>query len=833
MQQLSRVGRFLAFAILATIGNYAFATASQITTTHAAWHSHRIARSQDALVCMYVDHQSDDSRHRLLANKTVISHTQWGKSADVNPNISQSVIYHFDIAFANDKWVAVWIQDGRLFQATSADGARWQPPSLLLSNINSSIDSQLRISAPQSVDECAAANPAAHWVIAFEDGHSIMVLESFTNANSWPASATCIKQVSEYEGYYLKDMACDRQNNWTITGVAATKIPQTLMGTTFQHIFVSRSSGNGTWTALPHQPTEIIGMMDGLAIEASVAAVDNNVWAVSWQDIDTNAQPCASGYAPRMLMVAKGVGNTQMSPVNIVTTCDYLSYADLASTSEGQFCLVYKCGSTALYHTSWSTGAWGPSTTVPSFTSGERLRSSEGSTFGTIVFSWIDSLSPGFQGHLWCSSNATPQPNPWLSFGLENPDKAYTTRDLCDNSYRAHIVPRPTATGDRVSGWIQSMDFTHTYASVGSGNHVRGKFYVYRGGQEPVTDANQIPALRIRVQTRFAACSILEVFSRVSGFPGDALIALDVRPSANSERPSLYRVDFDPIEVPYMRANPTARGMATGAFEALEVFPETNGYLAMQEAQFIVYSPSILVPAGPIKTYRTSQTDAGDLGLQFVEASCLLYPGPWVPVSVTTGPNGVTIDSTAVPASQIAAAMLEFSPDRGQLQYSQRLRVEEGLQYHVRYHLKSEASAATQSQIRMRARSLGFAWTQRLEIGGAWALGQGLSDSNIIAQELLPGNDSQSPDFGWYTLVMHTPLSQDIRSDSPVGTPLSESMPSISAQPGSGSSGSSRRDFRVAIDVIDSLSYGDTNNRESTHVTLDEIVVRPYLLLED
>src|SRR5690606_706459 len=82
---------------------------------------------------------------------------------------------------------------------------------------------------------------------------------------------------------------------------------------------------------------------------------------------------------------------------------------------------------------------------------------------------------------------------------------------------------------------------------------------------------------------------------------------------------------------------------------------------------------------------------------------------------------------------------------------------------------------------------------------------------------------------GWYTLLVHSPLSRDIRSDQGGRlTPLSTSMPRLSAAPGPGQNAASRRDLMFGIDLIDTLSYGTPGNAEQGAVTLDRIEVQKF-----
>ena len=208
-----------------------------------------------------------------------------------------------------------------------------------------------------------------------------------------------------------------------------------------------------------------------------------------------------------------------------------------------------------------------------------------------------------------------------------------------------------------------------------------------------------------------------------------------------------------------------------------------------------------------------------------------------VQVSCAEDSSGVTIDSAGVATDVVGIAVFNFNPDRGTNAYPTRVRAEEGRQYKVRFHLTSTRPSNTQCQVRMRARSAKWAWTQKLELGGALAAGLA---NNTIAQEALPGIGCQNPDRyttdtagGWYTLIMHTPLSADIRPDFATGTPIETRMPALAAEPGPGVNSPSRRDILVGLDLLDSITGNENRPLEVGNFTLDRVEVRAQPLVVD
>lgn len=108
---------------------------------------------------------------------------------------------------------------------------------------------------------------------------------------------------------------------------------------------------------------------------------------------------------------------------------------------------------------------------------------------------------------------------------------------------------------------------------------------------------------------------MLEVFHQNPFDPGNAALARELRPSSVPANPSLYRVDYDPVDVPYLVANATVEGMAR-AFEAYALFPQENGYIVLTESSTGRY-PLTLVhkQVTPTKRYLMDVVGAGDLAV--------------------------------------------------------------------------------------------------------------------------------------------------------------------------------------------------------------------------
>ncbi|MEI7634232.1 MAG: hypothetical protein WCK47_08135 [bacterium] len=397
----------------------------------------------------------------------------------------------------------------------------------------------------------------------------------------------------------------------------------------------------------------------------------------------------------------------------------------------------------------------------------------------------------------------------------------------------------------RSGSWQSNYVEWLPYTMVGTENVVRAKYYIYASGQAA---KNEIPNLRLRLTVSSAVNSMLEVYGTVNG-AHDATYQ-ELAPSQDPARPSLYRVDMWPIDVPKM-----SDGLAgfSRAWDLYGDMPQFKGTLGMAESVIGTYPRSEIATTvvAPSKTYNPS-----DLLTYFpADNQTLLYiPGVVVgdfptsdtgalpsqlPTIVESSVTGVLLDCANVPTNRVGAPVRDFNPPQDYTDIPSLVRMDENKQYVLRWHLTSTQQLNSQSQIRMRARGIGFAWSQKLEVGGAQAAG---SYSNAMAQEVVPGVGSLNPDKltpgengGWYTMIMQTALSQDIRPDVP-GSTIAEKMPLISALPGSGSPSfapGKDRAIRMGIDILNTISGGPLKNQEKGNVLIDKLELRVYNLAID
>ena len=479
--------------------------------------------------------------------------------------------------------------------------------------------------------------------------------------------------------------------------------------------------------------------------------------------------------------------------------------------------------------------------------------------YGRAILRWSQVKVIPMVDDVYTSGVVQPPGSPtgWSWFGFQN-EMAWTDYSDSSQAYRGNVIPLPDRY--RVAGLLANQSEWLPYSVVGSDMYVRAKYFIHAGGQTNPTNLNQIPNLRLRLANRFAVNSMLEVFHHMPEEASPEQIAMnhELRPSTIPTAPSVYRVDMDPVDVPYLASNASFEGMMRG-MEAYAIFPEDQGYIAMTESWLGVY-PSRFVPStqSPAKTYATSASGAGDLAVIYPNTDLQLYniilsgqPGDFGTKDFTPGTiptyretsAGITMDSRAVPTNRIGVATREINPDQGAGDYPTRVRVEDGKQYIVRWHLTSTQESNRQSQIRLRSRAVKFAWSQKYEVGGAWGTGASATipnANNSIAQQSLPGIGCENPDKntpseqgGWYTMLVNSPLNTDIRPEFPTGTPISTRMPVLWAQPGQGNDAFSRRDLLVGLDLIDTLSAGAGAYLERGNVTLDRIEVRIYSAVPD
>jgi hypothetical protein len=404
--------------------------------------------------------------------------------------------------------------------------------------------------------------------------------------------------------------------------------------------------------------------------------------------------------------------------------------------------------------------------------------------------------------------------------------------DSANGAIRTRVSSDPSRY--RVGEWITNV--VVPYGSVGSNNWVRGKFYVYAQGMVP-NQSNVIPAIRMRLMQRFMIANTLELWTHTPGIPALETYGADLRPSSDPNNPSVYRVDYDPPEIPQNVNNPSTEGVQL-SFSGYTNVSADNGTVALTEAVLGTY-PAIL--GSQAKEYAGSgitqsvNEPAEVYSLYFPSGSgdgYLPSPDTATKPTVTAGANGVTVDSTSSAfgvdgSGNRRVGVVHYYVELGA--YDQRVRFEEGKLYQVRYHITSTRDSNKQAQMRLFLRFGAYLYNLLYEVGGARALPG--AEARALAWQQLPGVGNQNPDKElpgengcWYTLLLSSPLNGEIRPD--VSGPITTKMPNLTSLPGPGvNTDSPRRDLKIGFGLVDSFSSGSDLNDEGMLYTVDKIRV--------
>jgi hypothetical protein len=407
----------------------------------------------------------------------------------------------------------------------------------------------------------------------------------------------------------------------------------------------------------------------------------------------------------------------------------------------------------------------------------------------------------------------------------------------------------------RIFGNLESADTDMPYSSVGTNRFVRARYsiaYSGPGDSASSTAYNLVPNFRLRAGMRFVHTTQLEVLHNSgTGDPAAANVARELGPSKDIGAPSIYKVDYDPVDVPQVTGDPT-QGIQRG-FEAYAVAPDytyVNGTLILTDSS-IGHYPRPDLTATPVKTYATGGT-AGNadfdnssisrfsLGIDrdaaltqgIITGTLIPEPG----MNATQSVNGVAINSTAVSASRIAVMAVDFLEGNNADRTNQagRLRIAPDELYVLSFRVNSAGTTNLHPYLRFRARTAKFQWNTVLELGGARSVGS--AQGQAIANQSLPGTGNQTPGTDAngtvYNLIMPTPLDTAIRNDR-TGTVTSR-FPTLIAQPGPGVNSASFRDIKVGFDIVDSLSVlTGSENEAANNTTLNRVEIRKYTAPRD
>lgn len=408
------------------------------------------------------------------------------------------------------------------------------------------------------------------------------------------------------------------------------------------------------------------------------------------------------------------------------------------------------------------------------------------------------------------------------------------------------IRVKADSTSHRNGYWYANRANWLPYSSVGSTNYVRAKFYIYRQHQATMSDIKQVPNMKLGIANRFAVTSNLQLQFNDST---DTSQYGELSPSTDPSQPSIYRVDFDPIDAPYL--NTFVGGLGSeGLLRRFEVFtqdPEDNGELCMTESTIGTYPTSALTGSA-VKVYAPTVSDAGNLKIYNTATDLtnvnyrLTDPVGKETTNVMSyqeSSAGITVSSAGVATDVVGALERTFFAGNsdGSSGHANRVRVTDNKQYKVRFHVTSTQYTSNQGWLFMKTRAVKFAYNQTLEIAG------GQHQNFAISRQVLPGLGCLNPDKinsengGWYTILMNTPMDLDIRPD----TGSACRMPNITSQPGPGVDALSTRDIKVGFGVWDTLSDDSPSgvqpvrqkSLEAAQFTVDRIEVFVHDRVQD
>lgn len=462
-----------------------------------------------------------------------------------------------------------------------------------------------------------------------------------------------------------------------------------------------------------------------------------------------------------------------------------------------------------------------------------------------------DAISGGTGFKLWWRDEFTTQgtwiytgdsPSSTIGRGVDHDYIAGQAMRL--RTYTAGTDSSGNSVRTRQGGWTtdagSSPNDVMPYTVIGSDNYARAKYYVYTAGQANPAAKNQIPTLSLRLASGFALTANLIVQGHNNGLSSGDAIRDDIVPSANAATPSVYRVDYDPPDVPAMQANPLAVGLHRAIYITSGDAQE-NGDLVLEQSDIGYYPVSLVPDSGGtvIKTFSGtglgSTTNGADQWDEFTHSfpppvyegsPGASSPGDSQEPVITVNASGLNINSTPTPASKIGIA--QHYVDLG-TNGAVMPRVQPNKLYKLRFHLTSTANANTQTSFWLYSQTVDFAYINELEFGGTRLFTGGLTNvHNLTAAQLSPGNGT-SWTSGMYNVMLNTPLDPEIRAD--VAGDLATKMPQLNAQPGPGDpTALSFKSIQPGMIMIDTLNAANApdSDVEVGNVTLDNLEIREY-----
>jgi len=485
-----------------------------------------------------------------------------------------------------------------------------------------------------------------------------------------------------------------------------------------------------------------------------------------------------------------------------------------------------------------------------------------GSTYVIVLKAWL--FAADFKLQAICNGTGDPcvgvqdywveapanSANGWLPDGVDSGPSALNSPNDVDVSSAngLSIIVRPSPGRARVMGW--RVPQVMSYSTVGANKFVRGKFYIHTSNPAN-TPVNHVPNFRLRLdnelgvsgwaQFNHASTGISGVFQdpaypnyhsnfpiydQISNNPTcEVKVGETVRPSSNPNQPSLYIIDFDPVDVPA-----ASNSNIAATFQSETYHAAADGMLTLSECTVGTY-PKLADTDGTLLFRYDSATGlSGGIGgpkvfwpgrynlendARFGRRQAIFLGSPYdsVPASqfatVTSDSNGITIDSLNVASDRFGSAFFTITSNN----LADRPRVGLNKLYKARFYAVSDipavnTAARRQANVKFRLTTGGGARHHYLEFFAPYQNNDatGSNKSIAIGSQGIPSSGSQNPDRnysletstwkgGWYTVLMSSPLNPAVRADGGSLSPFLN-------EPGPGVNQESMRDISMLVEVL-------------------------------
>lgn len=446
----------------------------------------------------------------------------------------------------------------------------------------------------------------------------------------------------------------------------------------------------------------------------------------------------------------------------------------------------------------------------------------------------------------------------WAQSGIDNgddggPNDVATNPDITPTTFSTGQAELQTIVSAS-SGRYRILGFTYPpgVAYSGAGSYVRGKFYIYTNNA--AADAtNKYPNFRARLQHGGAVVGVTNFQYTQTGNSGGTggtipyslfdspSIETDagqyLKPSRTATKPSLYRVDFDPVDVPA-----AASLNVIPTWESFSFNDPSAATMSLTQVTIGTYPALTDAQGTQVMNYtRASTASSQGLTVSFggfnAEGNFTsgyrqnLFNNANLAVGTeAVGNTGLQTDTGATNADYTNRFVVGIV-DVLQTANASRARIAPGKFYRARFYGTSDVATTgsgtgasgtqRQSNLRFRLQTAANAVNVYQEFAGAINTANNTSSdqntyrNSVVGGQAMPGINSLNPevdatlvptspnyDGGWYTVLMPTPLDGDIRRDvNAAGVVDATTFGNLFSAPGSGSTSASAKDIKAGWDV--------------------------------